>query len=115
MVNLHRGRRRTAGTQGSVLGPRLLHIIISDLERGVSSEGAKCADDTKLRLVRMGEGCEELQRGLNKLWEQANRQQVKCTVDKCKDMLIGGKELNSSYTSQASKLTVPTHERMRGI
>lgn len=35
------------GPSGSVLGPALFHIVLSDLEGGVNNEVAKCAEDTK--------------------------------------------------------------------
>ncbi|CAM4540291.1 unnamed protein product [Caretta caretta] len=54
--------------QGSVLGPILFHLFTNDLEKGVNSEVAKFADDTKLlRTVKTKADCEALQKDLTNL------------------------------------------------
>ncbi|CAM5086896.1 unnamed protein product [Natator depressus] len=54
--------------QGSVLGLILFNLLINDLEKGVNSEVAKFADDTKLlKTVKTKADCEELQKDLTKL------------------------------------------------
>ncbi|CAM4619647.1 unnamed protein product [Caretta caretta] len=73
--------------QGSVLGPIL---FINDMEKGVNSEVAKFADDTKLiKIVKTKAGCEELQKDLTKLSDWATKWQMKFNVDKYKIMHIG--------------------------
>ncbi|CAM4590202.1 unnamed protein product, partial [Caretta caretta] len=47
--------------QVSVLGPILFNLFINDLEKGINSEVAKFADDTKLlKIVKTKADCEEL-------------------------------------------------------
>ncbi|CAM5074984.1 unnamed protein product [Natator depressus] len=68
-------RRLTSGVpQGSVLGPILFNLFINDLEKGVNSEVAKFADDTKLlKIVKTKADCEELQKDLTKLSDLGNK------------------------------------------
>ncbi|CAM5142170.1 unnamed protein product [Natator depressus] len=76
--------------QGSVLGPVLFKIFINDLEKGVNSEVAKFADDTKPpKTVKFKADCEELQRDLTKLGDWGTKWQMKFNVDKCKVMHTG--------------------------
>ncbi|CAM5134922.1 unnamed protein product [Natator depressus] len=102
--------------QGSVLGPVLFNIFINDLEKGVNSEVAKFADDTKLlKIVKSQADCEELQKNLTKLGDWATKWQMKFNVDKFKVMHIGKRNPNYTYTVMGSKLAVTTQERDLGV
>ncbi|CAM5165838.1 unnamed protein product [Natator depressus] len=102
--------------QGSVLGPVLFNIFINDLEKGVNSEVAKFADDTKLlKIVKTQADCEELQKDLSKLGDWATKWQMKFNVDKCKVMHIGKNNPNYTYKMMGSKLAVTTQERDLGV
>ncbi|CAM4543822.1 unnamed protein product [Lepidochelys kempii] len=68
--------------QGSVLGPILFNLFINDLEKGVNSEVAKFADNTKLlKIVKTKADYEELQKDLTKLSDWATKEQMKFNVD----------------------------------
>ncbi|CAM5079620.1 unnamed protein product [Natator depressus] len=102
--------------QGSVLGPVLFNIFINDLEKGVNSEVATFADDTKLlKIVKSQVDCQELQKDLTKLGDWATKWQMKFNVDKCKVMHIGKRNPNCTYTMMGSKLAVTTQERDLGV
>ncbi|CAM5109917.1 unnamed protein product [Eretmochelys imbricata] len=102
--------------QGTVLGPVLFNIFINDLEKGVKSEVAKLADDTKIfKIVKSQADCKELQKDLSKLGDWATKWQMKFNVDKCKVMRIGKHNPNNTYTMMGSKLAVTTQERDLGV
>ncbi|CAM4639967.1 unnamed protein product [Lepidochelys kempii] len=102
--------------QGSVLGPVLFNVFINNLEKGVNSEAAKFADDTKLlKIVKTQPDCKELQKDLSKLDDWATKWQMKFNVDKCKVMHIGKHNPNYTYTMMGSKLAVTTQERDLGV
>ncbi|CAM5115522.1 unnamed protein product [Eretmochelys imbricata] len=74
---------------GSVQGPVLFNISINDLLKGLNSEVAKFADDTKLlKIVKIQADCKELQKDLTKLGDWATKWQMKFNVGKCKGMHI---------------------------
>uniref|UniRef100_K7F105 Reverse transcriptase domain-containing protein n=1 Tax=Pelodiscus sinensis TaxID=13735 RepID=K7F105_PELSI len=102
--------------QGSVLGPILFNLFINDLEKGVSSEVVKFADDTKLfRIVKTEADCEGLQEDLTKLSEWATKWQMKFNVDKCKVMHIGKNNPNYTYSMMGANLAMTNQERDLGV
>uniref|UniRef100_A0A8C4XYG1 Reverse transcriptase domain-containing protein n=1 Tax=Gopherus evgoodei TaxID=1825980 RepID=A0A8C4XYG1_9SAUR len=102
--------------QGSVLGPILFNLFINDLERGVNSEMAKFADDTKLlKIVKTKADCEELQKDLTKLSDWATKWQMKFKVDKCKVMHIGKNNPNYTYNMMGAHLATTSQEKDLGV
>ncbi|CAM4509126.1 unnamed protein product [Lepidochelys olivacea] len=103
--------------QGSVLGPILFNLFINDLEKGVNSEEAKFADDTKLlKIVKTKADCEEqLQKDLKKLSDWATKWQMKFNVDKCKVMHIGKNNPNYTYNMMRANLATTNQEKDLGV
>ncbi len=84
--------------QGSVLGPTMFIIYINDLPDIVESEVFLFADDTKIfRHIRSEKDREILQQDLIKLCEWSRKWLVLFHPDKCKLMIVGRKEYDTSY------------------
>ncbi|CAM5143004.1 unnamed protein product [Natator depressus] len=102
--------------QGSVVGPILFNLFINDLEKGVNSEVAKFADDTKLlKIVKTKADCEELQKDLTKLSDWATKWQMKFNVDECKVMHTGKNDPHYTYNMMGANLATTNQERELGV
>ncbi|CAM5122732.1 unnamed protein product [Eretmochelys imbricata] len=102
--------------QRSVLGQILFNLFTNDLEKGVNSEVAKFADDTKLlKIVKTKADCEELQKDLKKLSDWATKWRMKFNVDKCKVMHIGKNNANYTYNMMGTNLATTNQERDLGV
>jgi len=88
--------------QGSVLGPVLFLIMISDIDKdNIESIVRTFADDTKvIQQISSLEDCKVLQQSLNKIYQWANRNNMKFNVTKFNLLRYGPNEdlkINTSY------------------
>ena len=76
--------------QESILGPTLFSIFMSDVDDGIKLTLMKFANDTKLRgeVDTVGERA-TLQKDLDRLEEWANKNLMKCNMEKCKVLQLG--------------------------
>ncbi|CAM5129309.1 unnamed protein product [Eretmochelys imbricata] len=102
--------------QGSVLGPVLFSIFISDLDNGTESTLIKFEDTTKLGGVASGlEERIKIQNDLDKLekWTEVNR--MKFNKDKCKVLHLGRNNQLHTYKMGNDCLGRSTVERDLGV
>lgn len=102
--------------QGSVLGPILFNIFISDIAKGLDGKVCLFADDTKIcNRVDVPGGKRQMEKDLGKLEEWSELWQLKFNVDKCKIMHLGRKNPRAEYRIFDTVLTSVSEERDLGV
>ncbi|CAM4679958.1 unnamed protein product [Caretta caretta] len=110
-------REVTSGVpQGSLLGPILFNLFITDL--GTKSGGVliKFADDTKLGgIANLEKDQEIIQEDLDDLVNWSNSNRMKFNSEKCKVLHLGINNKNFSYKLETHQLEVTEEEKDLGV
>ena len=110
------GAVKSGVPQGSVLGPLLFLIYVSDLPDDVSSNRILFADDTKLySRVERQEDCHTLQEDINKLVNWSEKWLMRFNTEKCKVLLFGRNNKHKHYFMKDSKLSTTKEEKDLGV
>ncbi|CAM5147068.1 unnamed protein product [Eretmochelys imbricata] len=110
-------REVTGGVpQGSVLGPILFNLFITDLGTKSGSVLIKFADDTKLGgIANLEKDRDIIQEDLDDLVNWSNSNRMKFNSEKCKVMQLGINNKNFSYKMGMHQLEVMEEEKDLGV
>ncbi|CAM4701606.1 unnamed protein product [Lepidochelys kempii] len=102
--------------QGSVLGPTLFNLFITDLGTKSGSVLIKFADDTKLGgIANLERDRDIIQEDLDDLVNWSNSNRMKFNHEKCKVMHLGINNKNFSYKLGMHQLEVMEEEKDLGV
>ena len=103
--------------QGSVLGPILFLIMISDIDKNViTSNISSFADDTKIsHVIKLRQDCEDLQASLNQIYEWSHKNNLKFNEDKFQALQYGPKnEIDFNYNTPSRK-SIPNEDQVKDL
>ena len=102
--------------QGSVLGPLLFLIYITDLDDNITSNVQKFADDTKVfRKVNNDGDKQHMQNDLDTLLKWFEKWQMLFNFGKCKCLHTGYGNLNLKYKMGDTVLCTTVKEKDLGV